>query len=80
MAVTTNKSITSSWSKISDGDCTVQSMVHDTYFHISVGSTTPTGNAYITLKLTEATTFAYASPVWCRTRETGSNQSIVVIT
>lgn len=79
MASTTRKSITGSWLKISDGDCTVQSLVYDTNFHISVGATTPKTNEYITLKLTEATTFAYSSPVWCRVADSNAAQPIIVI-
>lgn len=79
MASTTRKNITASWQKISDGDCTVQSLVHDTQFYISVGATTPKGEEYIILKLTEATTFAYSSPVWCRVADASASQPIVVI-
>lgn len=65
MAVTTQVTISKTWTKISDGDCTVQSTSNNELMQIAINATTPV-NAYIQLSLAEPTTFAYKTAVWAR--------------
>ena len=66
MAETTEITVTKAWTKLSDGDCTVQAAYIGDFYHIAVGATTPTGDASIKLKLNEPATFAYKTAVYCK--------------
>lgn len=71
MAITVQQAVTGSWVKISEGDCTIQSVKAGTLYNISVGTPAPT-EAALALKLDEPTTFAYKSPVWARLNAKGN--------
>lgn len=71
MAATTIKiPVSSSWTQISEGDCTVQSPSKGAIYEAAVSLAMPE-DAFITLTLEEATTFAYKTPVWLRLQEKG---------
>lgn len=66
MAITTSQlAVTSSWQQVSESDCTLQSNVYGTKYHVAVGTETPT-DAALFLNLDEPTTFSYKEPVWVR--------------
>ena len=85
---TTQVNVTRNWTKISDGDCTVQSVVSLHHYQVSIGTAAPVTDAAITLKLSAPTSFNYATPVWCRLqgkeniatlniiRQAGSNEDV----
>lgn len=82
MLTTTQKSITSDWQKVSDGNCTMQSDVAGIMYDVSIGATEPS-DAAISVKLNEPTTFSYAEPVWVRLRAKGNasySKTINIIT
>lgn len=66
MAATTQVTITRTWSKIADGDCTVQADYAGDFYHIAINPTAPTGSASIKMKLEEPVTFAYKTAVYCK--------------
>jgi len=66
MVATTKVTVSKSWSKVSDGDCTMQSVNPSNSYHVAVGANAPTTDAYLTLPLFEPTTLAYKTPVWCK--------------
>lgn len=66
MAATTQVTVTKAWTKLSDGDCTVQAAYIGDFYHIAISATTPTGSASIKLKLNEPATFAYKTAVYCK--------------
>lgn len=66
MAATTEVTVTKVWTKLSDGDCTVQAAYTDDFYHIAVSATAPTSDASIKLKLNEPATFAYKTAVYCK--------------
>lgn len=78
MAETTQQAITTEWQKVSESDCTIQSVRIDVFYNVSVGATAPTDN-YLTLKVAEPVTFAYKSPVWMRLHHSDSPVSSVDI-
>ena len=66
MAIATTKLVvTSEWQQASASDCTMQSEVVGTKYHIAIGAATPV-DGFLTLRLDEPTTFAYKEPVWVR--------------
>lgn len=71
MATTSKQLITSEWQQVSDGDCTIQSELPNTTYEVTVTTEPPT-DSFITMQLTEATTFAYKTPVWLRLHEKGA--------
>lgn len=85
---TTQVNVTRDWTKVSDGDCTVQSVVSLHHYQVSIGTAAPVTDAAITLKLSAPTSFNYATPVWCRLqgkeniatlniiRQAGSNEDV----
>lgn len=75
MAETTQVAVTRTWAKISDGDCTVQSADKSSYYEVAVNATTPTNGASIILQLSEPTTFAYKTAVWCRIHANGKGSA-----
>ena len=77
MAATTQATVTRTWSKIADGDCTVQSANASNYYEVAVNATTPTNGASIILQLSEPTTFAYKTAVWCRIHTAGKNSAVL---
>lgn len=77
MAATTQVTVTRTWSKIADGDCTVQSVNNSDYYEVAVSAASPTNGASIVLKLIEPTTFAYKTAVWCRIHTAGKNSAVL---
>lgn len=75
MAATTQVTVTRTWSKIADGDCTVQSVDNSSYYEVAVSAASPTNGASIVLKLIEPTTFAYKTAVWCRLHTVGKDSA-----
>ncbi len=72
MADTTQITATGGWQKISDSDCTLQSVRAGTVYDVGIGESEPSGNAALTLPLDEPTTFSYKSPVWVRLHAKGN--------
>ena len=77
MAETTQVAVTRTWSKIADGDCTVQSVSNSDFYEIAVSEASPTNGASIVLKIIEPTTFAYKTAVWCRIHTVGKDSAIL---
>lgn len=71
MTITVKQLITSEWQQVSDGDCTIQSEAPNSVYEIAVTAEPPT-DAFIFMELSEATTFAYKTPVWLRLRAKGT--------
>lgn len=81
MAITTSQmTITSSWQKVSDSDCTIQSLQAGVLYDFVVGTSTPT-TAFLYKTMDTPTTLAYKTPVWLRLHSKGSsgNQQIINI-
>lgn len=76
MAETTQVTVTKSWTKLADSDCTIQA-VHKGFYCIAVNALEPTDDAHLTIKLDEPATFAYATAIWCRLPQ-GSIESVKV--
>lgn len=72
MATTEKQAVTSDWTQVSEGDCTMQSQSSGTIYEAAVSLAMPE-DAFITLPLDEATTFAYKTPVWLRLQEKGAS-------
>lgn len=72
MTDTTQKTVTGGWQKISDSDCTLQSVRAGKIYDVGIGTSAPLGDAALTLLLDEPTTFAYKSPVWVRLNSKGN--------
>lgn len=70
MAETTQVIVSKLWSKVSDGNCTIQAIQKGVY-DIAVGATEPIDDACIKISLNEPTNFSYASPVWCKLPQGG---------
>ncbi len=66
MAETTEVTVTKTWAKLSDGDCTVQSVISSELFDIAISTALPTTNARIQMRLNTPVTFAYKTAVWIR--------------
>ena len=66
MAATTQVTVTKAWTKLSDGDCTVQSDYIGDFYHIAISETVPTRDASIKIKLDKPKTFAYKTAVYCK--------------
>ena len=80
MAATTQVTVTKVWSKLADGDCTIQSFHSNYYYQIYVGTTTPAdGSPAITTQMLEPTTFGYQSPVWCRVIDEVASATLNII-
>ena len=62
---TTQVTVTKTWSKISDGNCTIQSQSPSNIYEFAVGASTPV-NASLSLMISQPVNFAYGNPVWCR--------------
>lgn len=78
MAATTQVTVTTAWSKLSDGDCTVQAVYADDFYQISVNLTAPTDEASIITKLGEPIHFAYGTAIWCKLPSNSNRASAVV--
>lgn len=66
MAATTQIAVTKAWTKLSDGDVTVQAAYADDFYHIAISATAPTGDVSIKMKLDEPVNFAYKTAVYCK--------------
>ena len=66
MVATTEVTVTKTWTKLSDGDCTVQAAYVGDFYHIAISATAPTDDASIKLNLIEPATFAYKTAVYCK--------------
>jgi hypothetical protein len=73
MAATTQVTVTKNWQKISDGNCTVQSIVNPYLYQVAIGAASETN--YIQLSLGEPVTFAFDSPVFCRLPQSHNRDS-----
>lgn len=65
MADTTKVSVSKTWVKLSDGDCTVQANTQE-QLEFAIKATTPTTDASLLLRINEPITLAYKTAVWCR--------------
>ena len=65
MAETIEVTVTKTWVKVSDGDCTLQSVNPSNEYEVSASATTPTVKG-LSLKLNEPVNIAYKTAVWCR--------------
>lgn len=66
MAATTQVTVSRVWTKLSDGDCTVQADYTDDFYHIAISATSPVGAASIKMRLDKPITFAYKTAVYCK--------------
>lgn len=78
MATTTRVTVTKSWTKLSDGDCTVQATFDNEQFLIAISATAPATDAAILLALNEPVTFAYKTAVWCKVPTGGNEQAKII--
>lgn len=74
MATTTQVKVNKKWVKVAGGDCTIQAIKSEGLFDIAVSTTQPTANACITISLGEPITFAYQTPVWCKSSASSSDR------
>lgn len=88
MTDTTTMTITTAWTKISDGQCEVQSVNdRNTYdkllFDLSIGDTKPSPDtkAFLRIGLSEHANFHREAPVWLRLNAANADkdQPVVVI-
>lgn len=77
MAETTQVTVTKTWTKLADGDCTVQSANASNYYQIAVSAEIPTTDAAIIMQLAEPTTFAYQTAIYCRLPSNGKDSAII---
>lgn len=66
MAATTQVTVTKAWTKLSDGDCTVQAAYIGDFYRIAISETVPISDAGLVTKLDEPVTFAYKTAVYCK--------------
>lgn len=78
MVATTEVTVTKAWTKLSDGDCTVQAAYIGDFYHIAISETVPTSDASIKLKLNEPTTFAYKTAVYCKLASNSKRDSTLI--
>ena len=65
MAETTRVTVSKSWVKLSDSDCTVQANSNE-QIQFAISPTEPTTDASLLLRIAEPVTLAYKTAVWCR--------------
>ncbi len=81
MAETTQQIVTTEWQKVSDGDCTIQSMSKMDLYNVAIGAAVPT-DIFLILELDEIATFGYKSPVWIKlndARDPNLERTIVIV-
>lgn len=77
MGTTTQLTITKTWQKISDGDCTVQSVYSAEQFQFANSDTEPTTSASLLIRINEPANFGYQSPIWCKLPSTANKDELI---
>ncbi len=79
MATTTQLTITKTWQKISDSDCTVQSVYSYEQFKFASGLTAPADGAGLLIQINEPVNFSYKAPIWCRLINPSATTAVINI-
>lgn len=81
MAATTLVTVGKTWTKLADGSCLVQAKNNMSDFRICVQSAVPndTDTNHITLNLTGATVFDFATPVYARLPHSAMAETVPVV-
>lgn len=77
MGTTTQLTITKTWQKISDSDCTVQSVYSAEQFQFANNATIPTTTASLLIRINEPVNLAYKSPIWCKLPDSATKNELI---
>ncbi len=76
MAATTEKMITKAWQKVSDGDCTLQTVSSNELLQFAASTAAPT-TAFYQDSFGEITNVAFGMPVWVRLNQSATRTTEV---